>query len=220
MAGRVATVAVGAGLIAGLAAASYPLFWRRQCLTWGATDAEVTASLPGDELLPVAGIVSTRAITIDAEPRHIWPWLVQMGSGRAGGYSYDWVQNLFGLDMHSAKVVLPQFQDLSVGQEFAIGLRGWTMRVEWLDQERALAFSCGDRSLVRIYVLSPAGTGRTRLITRYRIASPGLPPLAWAWSLLIEPVSLVMERKMQRGVKERAERLARSPHAAAPRPAR
>jgi len=68
---------------------TYPLFLRRRCLTWGARPDEVSRKLPGDELLPGAGTVATRAITIDAPPAAIWPWLVQMGSGRGGVYTYD-----------------------------------------------------------------------------------------------------------------------------------
>jgi hypothetical protein len=66
-------------------------------------------------LLSDAGLVTTRAITIDAPPDAIWPWLAQMGSGRGGAYTYDWAGNLFGLNMHSADEVLPQYQDIKVG---------------------------------------------------------------------------------------------------------
>ena len=111
--------AAATALAAGLGA--YPVFFRRQCLTWGARPDEVSGSLPGDELLPRAGIVATRAITIDAPPAAIWPWLVQMGSGRGGVYTYDWIENLFGLDMHSTRRILPQFQDVKAGDEFPLG---------------------------------------------------------------------------------------------------
>jgi hypothetical protein len=85
---------------------TYSLFLRRRCLTWGARPDEVSRKLPGDELLPGEGTVATRAITIDAPPAAIWPWLVQMGSGRGGVYTYDWIENLFGLDMHSTRRIL------------------------------------------------------------------------------------------------------------------
>jgi hypothetical protein len=73
-----------AGLAAGAAALSYPLLFRRWCLTWGARPGEVTRELPGDELLVKADIVSTRAITVEAPADAIWPWLVQMGSAAPG----------------------------------------------------------------------------------------------------------------------------------------
>jgi hypothetical protein len=84
-------------LIAALGAL-YPLL-RRPILTWGATSEEATSPLPGDELLEDADGVSTRAITIDAPAASVWPWLAQMGpSPRGGAYTYDWIENLFGLD--------------------------------------------------------------------------------------------------------------------------
>ena len=98
---RVRKVA-GFGVAAGLLAASYPVLLRNRCLNWGATPDEVARTIPGDELNPDADEVTTRAITIAAQPDCTWPWLVQMGSGRGGAYSYDWIENLFGLNMHSA----------------------------------------------------------------------------------------------------------------------
>jgi hypothetical protein len=106
----------GAGLAAGAAAVSYPILFRGKCLNWGARPDEISRQLPGDDLLTDADIVATRAITIDAPPGDIWPWLVQMGSGRGGAYTYDWIENLFGLGMHSADQILPQFQDLKHGR--------------------------------------------------------------------------------------------------------
>lgn len=104
-----------AGLVMGAAAgavASYPLLWREWCLTWGATEEEARATLPGDDLLLQPDLLTSRAITVAAPPSRIWPWLVQMGSERGGAYTYDWIENLFGLNMHSADEILPQFQDL------------------------------------------------------------------------------------------------------------
>src|SRR5213082_3723487 len=117
---RTRTAALGA-LGIGAALVTCPLFFRSWCLTWGARPDEVSRELPGDELPPGAGIVATRAITIDAPPAAIWPWLVQMGSGRGGAYTYDWIENLFGLGMHSADEILPQFQGLKLGDEIPLG---------------------------------------------------------------------------------------------------
>ena len=118
---KLTRAAAGAALAGGLGSLAYPIFFRRWCLTWGARPEEVSRNLPGDELLADAGIVSTRAITVDAPPGAIWPWLVQMGSGRGGVYTYDWIENLLGLNMHSARRILPQFQDLKVGDELPLG---------------------------------------------------------------------------------------------------
>jgi hypothetical protein len=195
-------------LIAGIAAAVYPLLLRRWCLTWGATAEEAERALPGDELLPDPSLVATRAVTIDAPPGAVWPWLVQMGSGRGGAYTYDWIENLLGLDMHSADEILPQFQGLKAGDVLPLGTTGPRMRVEVVEPERALVFRSEDGNWVWAFILRPEG-GATRLISRNRIAAPNTVLLGRLANLLImEPGSLIMERKMLLGIKERAERLA------------
>ncbi len=199
--------AAGAALAGGLVSLAYPIFFRHWCLTWGARFDEESAKLPGDELLTGADIVSTRAITIDAPPSAIWPWLVQMGSGRGGVYTYDWIENLLGLNMHSARRVLPQFQDVRVGDEFPLGPGRPAMRVVVCDPEKTLVFRFADGNWVWIFALA-AGDGQTRLISRNRIATPGAPPPVRLFNLLLmEPGSLVMERKMLLGIKQRAEGL-------------
>lgn len=206
---KAARVRILVGAAAGAAAFSYPLLFRRRCLTWGARPEEVTRELPGDELLRGPDIVSTRAITIDAPSGAVWPWLVQMGSGRGGAYTYDWIENIFGLGMHSADEILPQFQDVKVGDELPLGPSGPKLRVEVLDPERVLAIRVEDGNWVWIFALFPKD-GATRLLSRNRIALPGTSAPSRLFTLLfMEPGSLVMERKMLRGIKERAERLAR-----------
>ena len=202
-------ILVGAGVAAGAATLSYPLIFRRRCLTWGARPEEVTRELPGDELLRGPDIVSTRAITVNAPPGAVWPWLVQMGSGRGGAYTYDWIENIFGLGMHSADEILPQFQDVKVGDELPLGPNRQKMRVEVFDPERVLTIRVEDGNWVWIFALFPED-GTTRLVSRNRIAMPGASrPSRLFTMLFMEPGSLVMERRMLRGIKERAERLAR-----------
>jgi len=198
-------------LLSGLACAgavavlTYPR-WRPWCLTWGATDAEAAMALPGDELLEDPDVVTTRAIGIDVPPSTVWPWIVQMGPGRAGAYTYDWIENLAGLDMHSADELLPQFQDVSVGDGWRLGLKGPRLEVARLDRESALVLRSDDGNWVWAFVLIPHGQG-TRLLSRNRIRQPGAPATTRALTTyLMEPGSLVMERKMLLGIKERAER--------------
>jgi hypothetical protein len=210
--------AVGAGGIAagglalavGVAAATYPR-WRPWCLTWGATKDEAERTLPGDDLLTGPGIVSTRAVWVDAPPGSVWPWLVQMGPGRAGAYTYDWIENLFGLGMHSADVILPQYQHLKVGDTQRLGARGPLMRVAVLESERSVVLRSEDGNWVWAFSLMPVDAG-TRLISRNRIAVPSAARLTRAlYGYVMEPGSLIMERKMLLGIKQRAERLARDP---------
>ena len=178
---------------------------RRWYLTWGATAEEATGPLPGDELLPAAEMLSTRATTIAAPPERVWPWLVQMGSGRGGAYTYDWIENLFGLGMHSADRILPQFQQLAVGDVLPMGKNGPGMRVEICEPRRALVFRSEDGQWVWSFTLRAAGGG-TRLISRNRISEAGASPgRRLADRLIMEPGSLVMERKMLRGIRSRAE---------------
>ena len=209
MRGRLIKTVATAALAAAGGAVAYPVFFRRRCLNWGATSDEASGKLPGDDLLPDADLVSTRAVTIEAPPGAIWPWLVQMGSGRGGAYTYDWIENLLGLDMHSADAILPQFQDLEVGDELPLGPSRPVMRVEVCDPERALVVRIADGNWVWIFALATED-GRTRLISRNRITTPAAPPPARVFNLLVmEPGSLIMERKMLLGIKRRAERLAR-----------
>jgi hypothetical protein len=198
----------GAGAAATIGPAVYLLFFRRWCLTWGASDDEVAAKLPGDELLPDAGLVTTRAVTIDAPPAAIWPWLVQMGSGRGGAYTYDWIENLLGLDMHSANEILPRYQHIVVGDELPMGPGRPGMTVEVLDPPRTLAVRVADQNWVWIFALVPESEGEsTRLISRNRIATAALPAAGRLfYTVFMEPGSLVMERKMLLGIKQRAER--------------
>jgi hypothetical protein len=201
------TLAIGAGFATGLVPVTYLAVLRPWCLTWGARPDEASRTLPGDELLPDAGLVTTRAVTVDAPPEAIWPWLAQMGSGRGGAYTYDWIENLFGLDMHSADTILPQYQDVKVGDELPLGPGRAVMRVEVADAPRAFAIRIADGNWAWIFALVPEG-GATRLISRNRIATAAMAPASrLLYTLFMEPGSLVMERKMLLGIKRRAERL-------------
>jgi hypothetical protein len=179
---------------------------RRWILTWGATDAEASARLPGDDLLEDATMVSTRAITIDAPADAVWPWLVQMGVGRAGAYTYDWIERRLGLDMKSADKILPELQDVHVGDVFPMAPGSPGLRLEIADPRRAYVLRSEDGRWVWSFTLVEQG-GRTRLISRNRAPSPRTFSERIAGSFM-EPGSLVMERKMLLGIKWRAERLA------------
>ena len=177
---------------------------RRRILSWGATAAEAQARLPGDELLERADGVATRAITIAAPAAAVWPWIAQMGpSPRGGAYTYDWIENLLGLDMHSTDRVLPEYQHPQVGDTLGYGKN--RMRLERVEPERVLAIRSQDGNWVWSFVLDEHA-GQTRLISRNRFR---LPSVAAKIAMApMEPASLVMERKMLRGIKQRAERLA------------
>jgi hypothetical protein len=190
---------------AGVALGAAMLYWlllRRPILTWGATEAEATARLPGDELLEAADGVATRAITINAPASAVWPWLAQMGpSPRGGAYTYDWIENLLGLNMHSADRVLPDYQRPQVGDTLGYGKN--RMRFEIVEPQRVLALRSEDGNWVWSFVLTEHN-GTSRLISRNRFRLPSLT--AKIGMVPMEPGSLVMERKMLHGIKQRAER--------------
>ena len=122
-------------MLAGVAVA-YVGFLRRWHMTWGATAQEAGGQVAGDELMPDAGIVATRVVEINAPPAAIWPWLVQMGPGRGGAYTYDWIERRLGIDIRNTDRIIPELQDLKVGDE--IPVPGYAMRVERLDPGQVL----------------------------------------------------------------------------------
>jgi hypothetical protein len=194
---RAAAAATGVALL-------YRKLLRRPILTWGATAAEAEAHLPGDELLEDADGVATRAITIDAPASAVWPWIAQMGpSPRGGAYTYDWIENLLGLNMHSAVTVLSDYQHPEVGEGFGYGTNKMSFKI--VEREHVLATQSADGNWVWSFILDERD-GRTRLISRNRFRLPRLRDRIGM--IPMEPGSLVMERKMLHGIKERAERLA------------
>ncbi len=177
---------------------------RERVMSWGASRCDAGARLPGDELLEDADGVSTRAIEIDAPASAVWPWIAQMGPApRGGAYTYDWIENLLGLGMHSVDRVLPEFQDLQPGEVIGYGTN--RMRLERVEQESVLAWRSETGDWVWSFVLREHD-GATTLISRNRFRLPTVT--ARLGMLPMEPASLVMERKMLLGIKQRAERLA------------
>jgi hypothetical protein len=199
---RLKTLALAAAATA--AAALYRKLLRQPILTWGATAEEAAAHLPGDDFLEDADGIATRAITIDAPRSAVWPWIAQMGpSPRGGAYTYDWIENLLGLDMHSADTVLPEYQHPHVGDGFGYGTNKISFKI--VEPEHVLATQSADGNWVWTFVLEEHD-GRTRLISRNRFRLPRLKDKVGM--IPMEPGSLIMERKMLLGIRQRAERLA------------
>jgi hypothetical protein len=193
--------------LAAVAAAGLVYGWilRPWHLHWGATLEEAAGPVAGDELMPEPGVVATRAIEIDAPPSAIWPWLVQMGPGRGGAYTYDWIERRLGIDIHNADRIIPELQNLKVGDE--IPMSGYAMRVERLDPEQAMVVRSGNHAWVWSFELRSADR-HTRLISRNRFDTALLPLRDKLAYPVIEPGSWVMERKMLRTIRQRAEQLA------------
>ncbi len=203
---RMKSIACSAAALAGVTAL-YRIYVRDSILNWGATRDEAAARLPGDELLEDADDVATRAITIDAPPSTVWPWIAQMGPyPRGGAYTYDWIENLLGLNMHSVDAILPEFQNPQVGDGFGYGRN--TMSYAIVEPGHVLATRSADGNWVWTFVLEPQADGKTRLISRNRFRLPKLKDKVGMAPMI--PGSLVMEARMLRGIRDRAESEARS----------
>ena len=195
--------AVGA---AAAAAAGYGLIVRPWHLRWGATRDEVTRPMPLDEAIPVPNYFTTRAVTIDARPGQIWPWLVQMGElPRAGFYSYDWIERAMGMSVVNSDRIVPELQELKVGD---ILDRSGNVVVRALEAPRYIVLGppegIPDGDATWCIALDPIGERQTRLISRVR-ARFGHTLRAAMLYALIDPGQFLMERRWFLGVKERAE---------------
>jgi hypothetical protein len=104
----------------GVSYAALSLVARRWHRTWGATAEEIARTLPGDELISTSDFQTTRAIDVNADRGAVWPWLVQMGQGRGGLYTYEWVENLLGAKIHNLDYIDPELQHLAVGDHIRL----------------------------------------------------------------------------------------------------
>jgi hypothetical protein len=211
--GIVTAAAAAAGIALGLKRSP-------RMTTWGATEEEVAASMAGDDLIGRAKYRSTHAITIDALPEDVWPWLAQLGQGRGGLYSYDWLENLLGLDIHSVQGIDARLQALSLGDvvrlvpegtepplRFAVvRLDAPSLLVLGPDKTRAEAFAARLPYPCWTFQLTPVAASSCRLVVRFQ-ADFNPTPFGWlAYNYALQPIHFAMERKMLMGIKERAER--------------
>jgi hypothetical protein len=196
-----------ASAVAAALAALYFRFLRKWHMNWGASDEEAHGEVLGDELMRYADVVATRVVEIDAPASAIWPWLVQMGPGRGGAYTYDWIERRLGIDIENVDRIVPELQHLEVGDE--IPMPGYAMRVERLDHEQAMVIRSSTGAWVWSFELRPRD-GHTRLISRNRFDTSAWRAKDWLGYAVMEPGSWVMERKMLLTIKQRAERLTRT----------
>jgi hypothetical protein len=200
----VAVAAIGAAV----SMSAVTLRW--SYLRWGAIDHETVDPLPGDEMIPTPGLVATRAITIEAPPARVWPWVAQLGQGRGGFYSYDWLENLVGCQIRSADRVVPEWQDVAPGDELRLHPQV-ALTVAQVDPERALVVDGrppeGEPGppygFTWAFVLRKHPHLATRLIVRerYDYTRPWSP-------VVVEPVafaSAVMSHRMLLGIRDRVE---------------
>ena len=183
---------------------SWQALYRPWQLKWGATREEIRLNLPGEEVVSRPSFNATRAVTVDAKPEAIWPWLVQIGFGRAGWYSYDLLDNL---GRHSAQGIIPDLQHLEVGDLVPLGPGSDSgMRVKAFEPNRWLLWwDSKIRLTTWAWSLDPMSDGRTRLLTRVRARPSWHHPTTAIWLLLTEAADFPMMRKCLLGIKRRAE---------------
>lgn len=190
----------------------------------GATEEEILRTLPGDDLVPNPQWRWTHAITIDAPASEVWAWLVQIGQGRGGFYSYESLENLIGCDIHNADRIIPELQNLQVGDGVRLHPNMDAIPVAMIEPQRALVlhaitdmrtgktFDPVDElpdsymATCWMWFLEERVDGTTRLITRFQNGyNPTLANKLMYGPIFVEPIGFVMDRKMLLGIKERAE---------------
>src|SRR5438876_4967020 len=194
-----------------VAAATYILFARPWHLRWGASAHECGMSLPGDDLIVSPDLTATRAITVRASAGQVWPWIAQLGQGRGGFYSYDFLENLVGCDIQSADRIVPRWQEIKVGDEVKLAPEVG-VDVAAVEPGRSLVLRGGvpmgktppPYDFTWAYALRERSYETTRLLVMARYAYTR----RWAPFLVepVEAVSFVMHQKMLRGIRDRAER--------------
>jgi hypothetical protein len=204
---------VGVTAIGGAAAAYNIHLARPRLLGWGATDQEFDEPLAGDDLIANADLSATRAITVRAPADQVWPWIAQPGQARGGFYSYDFLENLVGCDIHSADRIVSEWENIGIGDEVKLHPEV-ALQVAALEPGRSLVLRGGipmgkippPYDFTWAFVVEGRPDDTTRLLVRERYAYTRW----WARLLVesVEVVSFVMSQKMLRGIRDRAERTA------------
>ena len=203
--GRVVATAAAVKLATAACTGAYLKWLRPWQMTWGATPEEVARVYPHDDAFERPEWNATRAVTVAARPEQIWPFLVQIGWGRAGWYGYDWVDNG---GRPSTWELLPEHQWLEIGKDFPMS--PWTaMYCMDFDEPHWMLWRGSETAGTWLWYLDPIDETQTRLITRMRDTYRWRDPLILPQQILTELGDLPFMRKCLLGVRARAERLAR-----------
>jgi hypothetical protein len=187
-----------------LAAAIFFFLYRPWQLSWGATPDEVARSMPGDEIVSRPVFNATRAITVDARPEDIWPWIVQIGFHRGGFYTYDLLDNPF---RRSAERIVPELQHIKAGDLIPMGpgkSTGIWVR-DFVPNDWMVWWQKENEGTTWTWVLDPMPDGTTRLMTRVRAPVSWRQPVSVVWLLMFEIADFPMMRKLLLGIKRRVE---------------
>ena len=213
-------VLAGVGGAALILAGFLTPFLRKTRSRWGVDEATAREPRPGDNLVPTPVWAWTHGVEIDAVPERVWPWIAQIGADRGGFYSYQWLENLVGCGLRNADAV-HQSWELEQGDELVLHPKAPPLRIVQLERDRFfVAYAPLDEvahaegrawaTASWLFALEPLPGGRTRLLTRYRLAcSSDVATELALGPTLMDPVGFAMDRRMLLGVKERVEREAR-----------
>lgn len=177
---------------------------------WGATDEEIAMTLPGDELVFEPASFVNRAITIQASPEQIYPWLVQIGAKKGGWYSYSWLEGAIQCSITNADRIHPEWQDLNVGDPVEMCPNGMppAYEVAQIHPNQAIVMGHqenGEWVDLWQFVILPQADGSSRLILRTRTMMVG-----GIWTV-IHPGVFVMEYGLLHGIQTRAEAMSDTP---------
>lgn len=202
---------IGGFALLGVLLAAIYLLARPSILRWGASDAELSMPLPGDELITDPERNITRAITIEAPAERVWAWVAQSGADRGGLYSYTAIEGLIACPIVNADRIHPDWQNPQPGDSWAMcpgGSGPPPYQVAQVDPGKALVLGHqedGGWFDTWTFAVVAVDADTTRLIHRSRTA------VDQAWVKAIEPGMFFMERGMMRGVRARAEGWALDP---------
>ncbi len=214
-------LAAGAVALTGAGIAAW-ITLRPRVSSWGATPEEITRQLPGDDLVPHPLYQTTRAIAVKAPAEAVWPWVVQLGQNRGGFYTYDLLENLFRLDIHSADRIHDEWQDLTAGEDYVALDPQQTMKMTIRVFEPPHAFVIrsgapdeppappgdffkGELAFGWAFIVEPIDSSRSRLVIRTRSSWRNTLAARLARLVVLEPVHFAMEEGMLRGIRDRAE---------------
>jgi len=192
-----------AGLIVTALILLFFVVYRPWALNWGATADEIDRAMPGDELVADPTFNATRAVTITGRPEDIWPWIAQIGYSRAGFYSYDRLDND---GVPSAEQILPEYQDLTVGDTIPLSATVGAQVLDLHREEHLLLVVSADsesegppRLWTWVWVLYELDDRRTRLVSRLRVRA------SFRTTLMLDALEIMMMRKHLLGIKRRVE---------------
>jgi hypothetical protein len=198
--------AVSGALLIAACVAFKPLC-RRWYSRWGCTEAELSQALPGDEFVPHSCGGYTQAIGISTPAEALWPWLVQIGQGRGGFYSYELLENLVGCDIHNKNYIVPELQSIKVGDNIMMHPRAPAIPVAIVEPAKALVYGGSqDKDTANIWIFYIAEKdGFSRLISRWAFQYKPVFINRVVYNWLVEPIAAVMQRKMLLTIKKLAE---------------